>query len=220
MLFDFGGTLDADGVTWKDRMRRLYEEEGHRVATERFDRAFYAADDVLVGAVGGRATLGRTVDRLAAGVQAGLGLPGPDLAPRVAARFTALARAAIERNTPLLEALAARYRLGVVSNFYGNLRAVCEEVGIARLFGALIDSTDAGALKPDPRIFRAALDTLGVAPERAVFVGDSLPRDMAGARSLGMPHVWLVAAGAPAATPCCAGDPVIHALPALEGLLA
>lgn len=220
MLFDFGGTLDADGVTWKDRMRRLYEEAGHAVAPERFDRAFYDADDALVGTVGARASLAETVDRLAAGVQGGLGLPGGDLAARVAARFTALAREAIARNTPLLEELAARYPLGVVSNFYGNLRAVCEEAGIARLFGTLVDSTDAGVLKPDPRIFQAALAGLGVAPERAVFVGDSLSRDMAGARTLGMPHVWLVGAATAAPAPCCAGDPVIRTLPALEAVLA
>ncbi len=192
MLFDFGGTLDADGVTWKERMRRLYEEEGHAVAPGRFDPAFYAADDALVGAVGARATLGDTVDRLAADVQAGLGLPGPDVASRVAARFTA-ARARGDRPGHACPrgARGRRYRLGVVSNFYGNLATVCDDVGVRPLFGVLVDSVGAGRAKPDPRIFRAALDALGVAPARAVFVGDSLPRDMAGARALGMPHVWL-----------------------------
>ena len=218
MLFDWGGTLDADGVTWKDRMRRLYAEEGHAAPAPRFDRAFYDADDALVGRLGEGATLDETADRLAAGVQAGLGLTDSALARRIGARFAAAARGAVARNTPLLELLAARYRLGVVSNFYGNLRAVCLETGVARLLGAMVDSTAVGATKPDPRIFRAALDTLGVAPAHAVFVGDSLPRDMAGARDLGMPHIWL--APEPGARPCCPGDPVIPGLPALAGLLA
>ncbi len=219
MLFDFGGTLDADGVTWKDRMRRLYEEHGCPVAPERFESAFHAADDALVGRLDPAATLGETVDRLVAGLQRGLALDDPALGRRVAAGFTEAAGTALRRHAPLLRTLGARYRLGVVSNFYGNLRAVCEEAGIAGLFGALVDSTAVGALKPDPRIFRAALDTLGVEPDRAVFVGDSLPRDMAGARALGMPHVWVRAAGA-AAAPCCAGDPVIAGVAALEELLA
>jgi putative hydrolase of the HAD superfamily len=219
VLFDFGGTLDADGVTWKDRMRRLYEDNGCPVAPERFDRAFYVADDALVGRLRPDATLGETVEQLVAGLQRGLGVPDPGLARRVAGAFAEAAGAALRRHAPLLSALARRYRLGVVSNFYGNLGAVCAEVGIAPFFGALVDSTAVGAIKPDPRIFQAALHALGVEPERAVFVGDSLPRDMAGARALGMPHVWVRAAGG-AAAPCCAGDPVIPGVLALEALLA
>jgi putative hydrolase of the HAD superfamily len=219
VLFDFGGTLDADGVAWKDRMRRLYEENGCPVPPDRFDPVFYAADDALVGQLGSTATLGQTVDRLVGSVQVGLGVSDPGLARRVADTFTEATGGALRRHIPLLRALAGRYRLGIVSNFYGNLAAVCAEAGIAPLFGALVDSTRVGATKPDPRIFRAALDALAVEPDRAVFVGDSLPRDMAGARALGMPHVWVRTAGT-AAAPCCPGDRVIPGVLALEGLLA
>jgi FMN phosphatase YigB (HAD superfamily) len=59
-----------------------------------------------------------------------------------------------------------------------------------------------------------------VAPAAATFVGDSRPRDMEGARALGMRHVWLVDAAAPAAAPCCTGDPVIRSLDELEAVLA
>jgi putative hydrolase of the HAD superfamily len=41
-------------------------------------------------------------------------------------------------------------------------------------------------VKPDPSIFRAALDRLGVAPENAAMVGDSPEDDVEGARALGM----------------------------------
>ena len=51
MLFDFGGTLDADGLPWKERVYRLFLEGGAVVARERFDPSFYAADDALVGAI-------------------------------------------------------------------------------------------------------------------------------------------------------------------------
>ena len=63
-----------------------------------------------------------------------------------------------------------------------------------------------GATKPDPRIFQAALDALATSADRAVFIGDSLPRDMEGARRLGMRHIWLHPG---AASACCPSDPVI-----------
>jgi FMN phosphatase YigB (HAD superfamily) len=58
-----------------------------------------------------------------------------------------------------------------------------------------------------------------VAPAAATFVGDSLPRDMAGARAVGMRHIWLVPATAPAADPCCGGDRQIRSLRELEAIL-
>jgi hypothetical protein len=43
ILFDFGGTLDSDGLTWLERFRAIYEEEG--LACPKLDRAFYDSDD-------------------------------------------------------------------------------------------------------------------------------------------------------------------------------
>ena len=51
MLLDWGGTVDADGEPWKIRVATLLAAEGVVVEAERFDRAFYAADDALVGTV-------------------------------------------------------------------------------------------------------------------------------------------------------------------------
>jgi putative hydrolase of the HAD superfamily len=106
-----------------------------------------------------------------------------------------------------------------VSNFYGNLVTVCHNAGVRGRFGVIVDSTCVGCVKPDPRIFWSALDALGVTPADAWFVGDSLPRDMAGARAIGMRHVWLVGAAGPPAAACCPADPTLRSLRDLEGLL-
>jgi putative hydrolase of the HAD superfamily len=119
----------------------------------------------------------------------------------------------------VLSELARRYPLGIVSNFYGNLDAVCEELGIRALFRVIVDSEQVGCRKPDPRIFRHALDELGVKPADATFVGDSPSRDMAGARGVGMAHIWLVGEAAWHPPPCCPGDPIIRSLETLRGLL-
>lgn len=218
VLFDFGGTLDADGIPWKERVYRLFVEAGVAVERARFDPVFYTADDALVGAVPPTLSFADTVGRLATGVADGLGVADRAVAAGVARRFLEAARERLGENAALLRRLAGRHRLGIVSNFYGNLERVCDDAGIRPLFGAVVDSTRAGCAKPDPRIFRQALETLGVAPGAATFVGDSLPRDMAGARGVGMRHVWLVGEGVRGA-PCCRDDRVIHSLTDLEGVL-
>jgi FMN phosphatase YigB (HAD superfamily) len=220
LLFDFGGTLDSDGVPWKERFFRLWTDEGAHVTREHFDRAFYAADEALVGSVPAEFPLDPTVSRLARGIAEGLGTADAFLPGRVAERFCEESRRSLSASGAILERLSRRFRLGVVSNFYGNLAAVCREAGLDRFLSAAVDSAAVGCCKPDAAIFRAALDRLGADAAGTVFVGDSLERDMAGARGVGMRHV-LVAGGSAGRTRggCCPQDPVVGSLAELESLL-
>jgi HAD superfamily hydrolase (TIGR01549 family) len=86
---------------------------------------------------------------------------------------------------PVLDELRGRaLKLGLVSNGIRDLHAF---VAHHRLdVDAIVDSRTHGRVKPHPTIFRAALDRLGVQPEEAVMVGDSLEEDVEGARALGM----------------------------------
>jgi putative hydrolase of the HAD superfamily len=81
---------------------------------------------------------------------------------------------------------AAARRTAVVSNFDQRLPAILAGLGLAPLLDACVLPADAGAAKPDPRIFRAALAALGVAASQAAFVGDDPARDLEPARALGM----------------------------------
>ena len=205
VLFDFGGTLDADGVAWKERFYSLYRSEGLDIAADAFAPTFFAADDPLVGGLPLAADLSETVNALATNIEAELARRSArtdkagtvnertngNRARRVASRFLSEASAAFARNRPVLEALKERYRLGIVSNFYGNLEAVCCSAGLAPLFAVMVDSHRVGAEKPDPAIFHAALETLHAMPETTVFVGDSLRRDREGARRTGMRFIWI-----------------------------
>src|SRR5262249_44731969 len=151
----------------------------------RFDPLFYRVDDGLVGTVPPTLSLRATVERLVAGVSATVGVGDSRLTGAIATRFYEDAMAYARQHAPLLARLAARYRLGVVSNFYGNLDAVCDELGLAPYLTVTVDSTAVGCRKPDARIFRHALDRLHADPAAAAFVGDSLARDMMGARTVG-----------------------------------
>jgi FMN phosphatase YigB (HAD superfamily) len=219
VLFDFGGTLDADGVAWRERFYRLWRAEGEDVARERFDRAYFAADDVLVGGVPETLSFFETVERLARGIAGELGTSDPALPGRVASRFCADARESLRRSAGLLERLKPRYKLGIVSNFYGNLAEVCRETGLQGSLSAAVDSAVVGCSKPEAAIFREALARLGAEAAEAVFVGDSVERDMAGARGVGMRHVLLAERLDAARGGCCPGDAVIARLDEIEGIL-
>jgi HAD superfamily hydrolase (TIGR01549 family) len=219
LLFDFGGTLDADGVAWKDRFYALCRAEGLDMTAETFAPAYYAADDPLVGALPVAAGLPETVHALALNLEAELGWSGRDHGRRVASRFLSEMSTIFARNRPVLEALGERYRLGVVSNFYGNLEAVCRSSGLAPLFAVMTDSCRVGAEKPDPAIFRAALDALHAAPETTLFIGDSLRRDGEGARRAGMSFIWIAPEDAQTAAREAASVAVPAAVTKLPDLL-
>jgi len=101
---------------------------------------------------------------------------------------------------PALRALQARgLRLAIVSNFDGRLLPICDGLGIAGLFEAIVISGRVGYAKPDPRIFEIALAGLGVAPAEAVHVGDNEREDLAGARAAGLRALLVERGGGAAA---------------------
>jgi putative hydrolase of the HAD superfamily len=97
---------------------------------------------------------------------------------------------------------AAGFRLGVVSNSDGRVAEALRAAGLEHYFDVIIDSMHAGVEKPDPAIFRPALEALDVRPEETVYVGDLYDVDVAGARAAGMAAV-LFAPADPTARPGC-----------------
>jgi FMN phosphatase YigB (HAD superfamily) len=111
-----------------------------------------------------------------------------------------LSRAVVvpDHHLGLLRSLHPRHRLAVVSNFDYTPTAlrVLEREGLAPLFDAVVVSADLGWRKPKAVVFEAALRQLGVASSQALFVGDRLDIDVAGAQAVGMRTVWVNREGA------------------------
>ena len=207
MLLDFGGTLDADGVHWSPRFHTAYRAEGGTLALAAFEPLFKISDQALAH-LPAIATLG-----FRAAIETQARLLGEVLPDRERVNPAAIARrlhgdalAAVERNRPVLERLARRYRLGIVSNFTGNLEPCLQELGLARLFAAVSDSAVVGCSKPDPRIFLGTLAMLGARPERAWMVGDNFEADIRGAAALGLRTCWLAPPERPLPPPAAAGQ--------------
>jgi putative hydrolase of the HAD superfamily len=99
---------------------------------------------------------------------------------------------AIEGAVATVRALKdAGHRLGVVSNAEGRVERDLDGAGYAGLFETVVDSHVVGVEKPDPQIFRIAMERMSVAPETAVYLGDVPAVDVAGARAAGLTPVLL-----------------------------
>ena len=97
---------------------------------------------------------------------------------------------------PLLEALRGRHAVAIVTNGAGpQQREKLERSGLALHLPVVVTSEDAGIKKPDPRPFEIALERLGVGPDEAVMVGNSLGTDVLGARNAGVRAIWLDRSG-------------------------
>lgn len=191
ILFDAGGTLiHVDG------------ERVCRAAGVPYDAdAFRAAESSGIGAVRAaleRQPLSTDAERLPiflGAILASLGVPAADQAAagtRIRAEhervnlWSAPSRGAAE----VLDALAGRgYRLGVISNADGRVRALLEAAGVASRLEMVLDSAEVGLEKPDPRIFHEGARRLGTPPEACAYVGDIYEIDVAGAQAAGLQAV-------------------------------
>ncbi|XHX80034.1 MAG: HAD-IA family hydrolase [Stenomitos frigidus ULC029] len=81
--------------------------------------------------------------------------------------------------------------LGILSNFDSRLYAVLETLALADFFASLTISTEAGAAKPDARIFAIALQKHNCLPSGAWHIGDSFEEDYQAAKAAGMRGIWL-----------------------------
>jgi putative hydrolase of the HAD superfamily len=95
-----------------------------------------------------------------------------------------------------LDALVAHYRLALVTNGAPKIqREKLEATGMRSHFAAVLISAEIGIGKPDRRIFDAALEAIGTSASDAVMVGDSIARDIVGARGAGLRTIWLDRSG-------------------------
>lgn len=222
VLLDFGGTLDGEGQHWLDRFYAIYAACEVGVEPPRIKEAFYEADRRLEGDATIAACGFREMMRRHAQCQlAHLGLAGDALVGRLADAFAVPAQEALRRSRAVLGQLQAEgYRLGVVSNFYGNVAALCAEAGLAPMLDVVLDSAIVGLRKPDPRIYLEALARLGVDPAHAAMVGDSFDRDVRPARSVGMHTFWLAPGRESQCPDPALVDGVLSSLGELPGRLA
>jgi putative hydrolase of the HAD superfamily len=86
----------------------------------------------------------------------------------------------------VLKQLHQRFQLGVISNFDGRLRFILQHLGISRSFKHIFISSEIGADKPDPEIYRRALSLIDLRPNEVLHAGDDPERDWEAASAAGL----------------------------------
>ncbi len=96
----------------------------------------------------------------------------------------------------LLEYLFPKYPLHIITNGFDEIQFLkISRCGLEKFFQHIIVSEDAGAQKPDSRIFDFAFIKTGARPEESLLVGDDPQSDILGAQQAGMDQVWLAQSG-------------------------
>jgi putative hydrolase of the HAD superfamily len=201
VLFDAMGTLvrlEPPAPRLRGELRRRFDLD----VTDEQARAAIAAEIAYYRAHhdDGRdaASLADLRSRCAAALRATLPDPDLPLAEVTEALLASLHFTAYDDAAPALATLRdAGIRRVVVSNWDVSLHDVLDRVGLAPLLDGAITSAEAGAGKPDPRLFRRGLELAGVEARDALLVGDTIAYDVEGARAAGIPAVLIVREGEP-----------------------
>lgn len=261
VIFDYGGTLDTRGDHWSHILRQGWEHCDIKADIEQFRHAYVYAERALaahriITPEDDFLTLLRKKVLIELSCHARLLPEDPkesgvysqalnaaddtlkSTAEHIAIYCNDYARTCIDEARPVLEALAARYPMVLVSNFYGNVDSVLRGMDIRQYFAGIIESAVVGIRKPDARIYALGVMALPVSeearadgdtcdlfghgsgawlrPESVLVVGDSLSKDIYPARSIGCSTAWIKGRGWTEAEDS-ASDPAL--IPSLAALM-
>ncbi len=196
ILFDFGGTLDGDGIDW---FTRIYDSIAKRVpnfSREAFEPIARSAADGM-GEMAGTPTLsmagtaGRLCEQIHAKMSGDNGSWDGWDHKEVVAEFVSTAQICLERNLEIMEKLKGRFRLGCISNNWGNVEGWCKDYSYDQYFETMIDSALVDSVKPDKVIFQAAIDEMKIDAKLCAYVGDKYDCDVLGSYKMGMKPIWI-----------------------------
>lgn len=91
----------------------------------------------------------------------------------------------------ILDYLAGRYEMHIITNGFEEVQNIkLDQSGLTKYFSKIITSEQAGARKPDPKVFGYALDLTKGSVDNSLMIGDDLRTDIEGARNVNMDHVY------------------------------
>ena len=203
IFFDFGGTLDFDGIHWRKRFYDIYLKNGINLTYDEFSKAFFDCDDNLPFRHNLK-NLGfdETVYLQVSDVFKYLKIDDEKKLQLIADEFITQSKKYIERNKKILEKLKEKQiKLGIISNFYGNLDSVLKSLDIYDYFDVVADSGVVGYTKPSKEIFDYAFSKINAIKELSAMVGDSFERDIKSSHNYGIYHFYLT--HQPPTEKCC-----------------
>lgn len=197
VLLDYGGTIDTNGLHWGGVLWESYQKYEVPIDRETFSKAYSFGERAL--AIHPLVKPGHNfLDTLRLKVeQQFLFLKDngwqveDDLIEAIATDCHLFAKTTVAQAAPVLEQLAERFPLVMVSNFYGNIHSVLRDFGIDSYFNAVVESAVVGVRKPNPAIYQLGVDALQLPAQECVVIGDSYSKDIVPAHEIGCKTIWL-----------------------------
>ena len=196
ILFDAAGTLFFLTKTVGDHYAYVGREVGLNLDTQQLERAFHSVwqQTPRRPAIDGgrenddkgwwRELVGHVFDQVAPSVSE---LDRDNFFEVAYEHFAEAGMWQLYPDVPeVLQQLRARFQLAIVSNFDGRLRFILQHLGISKYFAHVFISSELGADKPDPEIFRRALKLMHLDAEEVLHVGDDPERDWKAADAAGL----------------------------------
>lgn len=201
-IFDYGGTLDTRGNHWGKVLWHGYERTGVPVGEEDFRDAYVYGERTLATSpivkpdFTFRDTLQAKIRLQLQWLEENRNLgDATRYLERILDDVYQQTKDTTKESALVLEELAKRFPLVLVSNFYGNISTVLREFGLDHLFGDIIESAVVGIRKPDARIFALGVERLGLKVEEVAVVGDSYDKDILPSHSIGCHTIWFKGEG-------------------------
>ncbi len=201
ILFNFSGTIDTEGSDWFDLIWRQYRKIGIPVSKSDYRDALHFAEkkisekELIKPSFNFYLAL-LTKITLQIEYLVEKGLLSDNRCTRLYAQQLAthcynMAIMYVRQNESTLNQLGKRYRLGIVSQSYGNLPSVLDDFGVSSYFTDVIESSVVNLDKPDHELFRLSVNALQLAPRETLCVSNSLNSDLLPARHIGCQTAWL-----------------------------
>ena len=205
LMFDYGGTLDTNGIHWSEVIWSQYQKENVPITKEQYRECYVYAerelakqpiiepDDIFLDLLRKKINI-QTLYLVEHKLWSPEEVSRRAIAEHISLRCNNVVQQNIDRIRPLLRALAEKYRIVLVSNFYGNLNAVLKGYNLD-VFENVVESAVVGIRKPEPQIYRLALEKAVIDSKDAVIIGDSIKNDIIPANTIGCEAYWLQGKG-------------------------
>ena len=198
ILFDFGGTLDTDGIHWSEKFWDKYKLFSVPVSKKYYEEAYVYSEGHVSGLIEVTDDLKTTLKKQVMlqveyliDTKKIMCKSKNDLIEEITSSCCNDVSMNIGVIINVLKYLSYSFKLGVVSNYYGNLSATLKGLGILNYFDVVVDSQLVGYKKPNPKIFQEAISKIGVKASDVFVIGDSYDRDVQPSKTLGCKTIWL-----------------------------
>ena len=199
VIFDYGGTIDTNGIHWGEVIAEQYRLAGIELERELYRNAYVHGERSLAKApvIAPQDTF-HTLLRKKISIQfeylkeqTQSGQFTDENAEKIADGCYSKVKETLETSRGIIASFAKKFPMVLVTNFYGNMPVVLNEFGLEDFFKCIVESSVVGIRKPDPALFAMGVEALHIAAEEIVVIGDSYRKDIYPALTLGCKTVWL-----------------------------